>query len=828
MWAAARFPRAGDGSEECSVKRIPARRAAVVAAALVLSSLVPGLAVPPAGAAGPAPSVSGVAVTGSVRDLSGAAIDAPVELLDGQGNYVAGDTNTDNGFAFQAPAGHYTLHLEAPVPGYADGFRTGDEQAPGLFVDLPVDVAGDARFDLTVPIVDFPVHVTGHDGNPAAGVILAGDSTGPVELAPGVVGTATLKNNREATGADGNGTLQILRGAPPAALTVTDDYETLGRASVAPDATSAVVTLDNPVLQGGLGDARGPLPASALDGAWVSFAATAQPGGQAPWPYFLSGEPHYHLQGDPGDRTLYASNANPWGSPDAVARTASATLPGGWSFAAPYHLGGDATLDLTLPDAAPADVVVLDASGRPVSGTMHYSAVAHDPVPLAPGVDATATATDDIADTGGHFAPLLFGPSAFTFSVDDGAPSDPVTVSPGEAITLHLADQSGTPGAPQAVTATAGDGKVKVTWAAPASDGGSPITTYTVTASHNNSNFRASFGAGATSGTIRNLVNGKTYSVTVQATNANGVGPASQPVTVTLDAAPPTTTTTGRPPGGAGNGGGVLAGAGSGDNGGPGATSGDGSGRSGYWLLGADGAVYSFGDAAPQGDVSLALAGSETKAVDLEPTPSGQGYWVLDSAGRVHPFGDAAHLGDVVPTRLAPGEVPASLSATPSGAGYWVFTNRGRAIPFGDATFLGDLSATALNGPVLDSVATPSGLGYYMVAADGGIFAFGDARFAGSMGGQKLNAPVRSLVPDGDGYWLVATDGGVFAFDAPFRGSMGGHALNRPVQGMVRYGDGYVMVAADGGVFDFSDRPFSGSLGARPPASPVVAVAALG
>src|SRR5581483_4974223 len=192
---------------------------------------------------------------------------------------------------------------------------------------------------------------------------------------------------------------------------------------------------------------------------------------------------------------------------------------------APYRLGGDATLDLTLPDAAPADVVVLDASGRPVSGTMHYSAVAHDPVPLAPGVDATATATDDIADTGGHFAPLLFGPSAFTFSVDDGAPSDPVTVSPGEAITLHLADQSGTPGAPQAVTATAGDGKVKVTWAAPASDGGSPITTYTVTASHNNSNFRASFGAGATSGTIRNLVNGKTYSVTVQATNANGVGP---------------------------------------------------------------------------------------------------------------------------------------------------------------------------------------------------------------------------------------------------------------------------------------------------------------
>jgi hypothetical protein len=97
------------------------------------------------------------------------------------------------------------------------------------------------------------------------------------------------------------------------------------------------------------------------------------------------------------------------------------------------------------------------------------------------------------------------------------------------------------------------------------------------------------------------------------------------------------------------------------------------------------------------------------------------------------------------------------------------------------------------------------------------------------MGGKKLNAPVQSLVPDGDGigYWLVASDGGIFAFQAPFRGSMGGTALNRPVTGMVRFGDGYLMVAQDGGIFDFSSQPFSGSLGGRPPARPIVSVAAL-
>jgi hypothetical protein len=35
------------------------------------------------------------------------------------------------------------------------------------------------------------------------------------------------------------------------------------------------------------------------------------------------------------------------------------------------------------------------------------------------------------------------------------------------------------------------------------------------------------------------------------------------------------------------------------------------------------------------------------------------------------------------------------------------------------------------------------------------------------------------------------------------------------------------MLGTDGGAFNFSDRPFSGSLGDKPPAKPVVAVAAL-
>ena len=248
---------------------------------------------------------------------------------------------------------------------------------------------------------------------------------------------------------------------------------------------------------------------------------------------------------------------------------------------------------------------------------------------------------------------------------------------------------------------------------------------------------------------------------------------------------------------------------------------------SGYWMLGSRGDLYAFGAAVNRGNAGPLPP--SVSAVDLEPTPSGAGYWVLTNDGNVRVFGDARALGGVVPGRLSAGERVASLSATPSGGGYWIFTDRGRAIAFGNARFLGDVSALTLNGPVLDSVATPTGQGYYMVASDGGIFSFGDARFYGSTGDRRLNAPVQSLVPtaDGRGYWLVASDGGIFAFSAPFRGSMGNRRLNQPVTGMVRFGDGYLMVASDGGVFNFSGLPFAGSLGASPPAHPIVSVAPL-
>ncbi len=244
--------------------------------------------------------------------------------------------------------------------------------------------------------------------------------------------------------------------------------------------------------------------------------------------------------------------------------------------------------------------------------------------------------------------------------------------------------------------------------------------------------------------------------------------------------------------------------------------------RTGYRMVTAAGEVHVFGDYGWFGNAATGRA----SAVDMEATPSHDGYWIVDEGGHVFSFGDAGYHGGA--PGLAAGEAVTSLSGTRSGGGYWLFTSKGRVFAYGDAPHLGDMSGIRLNGPVLDSIPTVTGMGYYMVASDGGIFTFGDAEFLGSMGASVLNAPVQSLVPDPDGsdYWLVAADGGIFTFDAIFYGSMGGVRLNRPVTGMVGSANGYLMVAEDDGIFSFGDAPFRGSLGDRPPSSPVAAVSA--
>ena len=81
------------------------------------------------------------------------------------------------------------------------------------------------------------------------------------------------------------------------------------------------------------------------------------------------------------------------------------------------------------------------------------------------------------------------------------------------------------PGAPTNVAATPGDKQATVTWNAPASNGGSAITKYTVTPSPNGTAVTST----GLSATVTSLTDGTAYTFTVTATNAAGTGVASSP-----------------------------------------------------------------------------------------------------------------------------------------------------------------------------------------------------------------------------------------------------------------------------------------------------------
>ncbi len=88
------------------------------------------------------------------------------------------------------------------------------------------------------------------------------------------------------------------------------------------------------------------------------------------------------------------------------------------------------------------------------------------------------------------------------------------------------------PDEPTDLTATPGNGRMTLTWAAPDYDGGSPITSYKV--STDNGQSWTDIYSTSTTRTVNYLTNGETYTVLVRAVNEVGDGPVSASITVTL------------------------------------------------------------------------------------------------------------------------------------------------------------------------------------------------------------------------------------------------------------------------------------------------------
>jgi PKD repeat protein len=213
--------------------------------------------------------------------------------------------------------------------------------------------------------------------------------------------------------------------------------------------------------------------------------------------------------------------------------------------------------------------------------------------------------------------------------------------------------------------------------------------------------------------------------------------------------------------------------------------------RSGYWLVAADGGIFAFGDAGFHGSIpglGLAPAGTVGRPalaapiVAMVPSTDGGGYFMVAADGGIFAFGDAHFAGSCPGIGGCAGRAVAVVPDA-SGDGYWLVTDGGTVTPFGDAPRLGSRSADA--SPVTSAVRTPDGAGYWILSADGSVQAFGSAAFhgapVGAVGGLD---PATAIVATstGGGYWVTSALGACFPFgDAPDDGSMAGARLNAPV-----------------------------------------------
>lgn len=234
---------------------------------------------------------------------------------------------------------------------------------------------------------------------------------------------------------------------------------------------------------------------------------------------------------------------------------------------------------------------------------------------------------------------------------------------------------------------------------------------------------------------------------------------------------------------------------------------------SGYWILGNDGGVFSYGSAKFYG--SMGGQPLNKPIVGMASMPDGKGYYLVASDGGIFSFGSAQFRGSMGGQPLNKPIV--GMTVTPTGNGYWMVASDGGIFSFGDARFYGSTGSIKLNQPVIGMTTTTSGAGYWLYARDGGIFTFGNARFLGSsVSYTSVNAASMEPTPSGNGYWIMGVDGAIYSFgDAQYKGGLPGFGYCKWAGGAdllaSATGGGYWTVAVDATVWSFGDAKYYGS-----------------
>jgi hypothetical protein len=180
-----------------------------------------------------------------------------------------------------------------------------------------------------------------------------------------------------------------------------------------------------------------------------------------------------------------------------------------------------ATSNSVTPATVPDAPTVGTATAGSAQASVAFTAPASDGGAAITGYTVTSSPSG-FAGTGITSPILVAGlanGTAYTFTVT-ATNSIGTSSASGASNSITAA---AVPDAPTIGTATAGNGQANITFTAPASNGGSAITVYTVTSSPGGFT-----GTGATSPiTVAALTNGTAYTFTVTATNTNGTSTAS-------------------------------------------------------------------------------------------------------------------------------------------------------------------------------------------------------------------------------------------------------------------------------------------------------------
>ena len=122
------------------------------------------------------------------------------------------------------------------------------------------------------------------------------------------------------------------------------------------------------------------------------------------------------------------------------------------------------------------------------------------------------------------------------------------------------------------------------------------------------------------------------------------------------------------------------------------------------WEASAEGTVTAVGGARTYGSLTFQ---PNMPIVGMAATPDRRGYWLVAADGGVFSFGDAQFYGSTGAIHL--NQPIVGMAPSHDGRGYWMVAADGGVFSFGDAPFYGSMGSIHLNQPIVGITPTPDG-----------------------------------------------------------------------------------------------------------------------